>query len=728
MFANYVPFRSFVLRVPKQPLQFAFDLLDQKRLEWNDFIGDISFQEALYLASPELIKAVENYQKLSSEKKVRLELSIYKYLIRSGSRCTPFGLFSGCSVGRMYNYTQTGNLKGIIRYTSLDMAVLMEIAEKLINLDEIKSATKFLPNSSLYRIGTNHRYISYYFENGHKKYKLENVRHSFYLEQALEFSIEGKKVPEIYNFICDLPQAKDDNLTANDVESFIFELIENQLLLPEISPAITGGDYFKKLITHIETIQPELPLKNTLKQVDASLAALDFRGTNSVANYRQIVKEINKIGISKKHSYYFQTDHFLQFEDHTLSKKIPEKILIGIEALSRLSSPIGKDYLERFKNAFTQRYGSREVPLSLLFDQELGLRFQYEKMYNEFDLISDFQLKKSGNVNHLGVDKDVMACLLSKYEQVQMEGLKKLEFLDSDIKKLPVNGQKPLSDTFSALIELYQYQHKEMIFLSSIGGSTALNLISRFSQQSEEIASVVNEVVEKELSYEPGKIIAEINHFPDNRTGNVIKSKVNRAYEIVYLGNSVLPVQNQILIDDLYVSVQNDTIQLRSKKLDKEVIPLLSNAHNFDTKDALPVYKFLCELQFQDKREAITFTWPEFFLNFKFLPRVEYKDMIFSKAQWKIMFSELENLKQLKDWRLKRKIPQFVQIQEHDKFLLLNLENGYCIDILKSHCKKYRQIWVTEFLFTPENGLQINHKGYANEFLISYYKKTHEAA
>ena len=728
MFAKYAPFRSFVLRVPRQPLQFAFDYLGQKQFEWKDLLGDISFREALYLASPELIKAVENYQALNIDKKVRLELSLFKYLIRAGTRCTPFGLFSGCSVGSLTDHTQTGKLKGIIRRTSLDMAVLMEIAEKLISIDEIKSATKFLPNSTIYRIGNNNRYIAYYFENRRKKYKLENVRHSAYLEMVLEFSRGGKKVPEICSFIGELPRAIDENLTANDIKSFIIELIDNQLLIPEIWPVLAGGDYFKKLILHIENYPANHPLKNRLKQIYASLSDLDIRGANSIDDYRQIVKEINKIGISKKHSYYFQTDHFQQFEDNTLSTKIPRKILKGIEALSRLSSPIGKDYLERFKIAFTRRYGSREVPLSRLFDQELGIKFQYEKMYNEFDLIADFQLKASGNTNPSKVHSPVTACLLAKYEQVLTDGLKKLELFDSDIKKLPAHGQKPLSDTFSALVELYWDDHKEVIFLSSVGGSTALNLISRFSQQSEEIALFVNEVIERESIYEPGKILAEINHFPDNRAGNVIKSKVNRAYEIVYLGNSSLPLQHQIFIDDLYVSVQHDKIQLRSEKLDKEVIPILSNAHNYDTEDALPVYKFLCELQFQDKREALTFTWPALFLKFKFLPRVAYKDMIFSKARWKIRFSELENVKKLKDWRVKRQIPQFVQIQEHDKFLLLNLENSYCVDILKSHCKKYRQIWVTEFLFTPENGLRINQEGYANEFVISYYKKTHEAA
>jgi len=728
MFTNYAYFQSFVLRAPKRPLQFVFNLLTQESFMWSEFIDDVSFKEALYLASPELIKVVENYQNLDSDKKFRLEITLLKYLVRAATRCTPFGLFSGCSIGRIGNHTEIGNLKEITRFTSLDMSVLIEISEKLINIDEIKLATKFFPNSSLYQIGNNYRYIVYYFENQHKRYKLENVRHSYYLEKVLNFSIDGKKVSEIYDFICDLPQAKSDYLTTNDAESFINELIENQLIISEISPAIAGGDYFKKLINHIENSQPKHTFKKNLKNAHAALIALDIQEANRLDDYGQIVKEIKKIGISANLPYYFQTDHFQQFERNTLSKKIPMKILKGIEVLSRLTSPKQNDYLERFKNAFMQRHGSREVSLSLLFDEEVGLKFEHEKMYNEFDLIADFQIKESGDTYPLKINKDVIAFLLSKYEQVLIEGLEALEITDFEIKKLTNHTQKPLSNTFSALVEVYRDHHKELIFLSSAGGSTALNFISRFSQQSKEIASVVNEVVEKELTYEPGRVLAEINHLPENRTGNILKSKVNRAYEIVYLSNSELPTENQIFINDLYVSIQNDSIRLRSKKLDKEIIPILSNAHNFDTVDALPIYAFLCELQFQDKEEAINFLWPELFLNFKFLPRVHYKDIIFSKAQWRVMFSEISHLKNLKNWRTKRKIPQFIQIHEHDNFLLLNLENEYCIELLKSHCKKYQEIWITEFLFTPENSLQISNEGYANEFIISYYKKNNEAA
>jgi len=729
MFNDYTYYQNFILRTPKQSLKFGFDLLDQDKLLWTEYLNDISFQEALYLASPELIKVSENYQKLSHKKKCRLEKTLLKYLIRSATRCTPFGLFSGCSIGRFNNKIRVDNLKQITRYTSVDMNVLTEVAEKLIDIDEIKLMTKFSPNNSLYQIGNNYRFIACYFKNKHKKYKLENVQKGYYLKKVLEFSVRGKKVSEIYNFICDLSKTKDDYVSIDNAASFVDELINNQLLIPEISPSIIGGDYFNRLINHLENIQPKQAFEKNLKHVHASLVALDIHKANAITDYRKIIHEINKIGISEKRPYYFQVDHFQQFAHNTLSKKIPLKILKGIEVLSRFSSHKEKDYLDLFKDAFIQRYGCREIPLSNLFDEEVGLKFQHEKMYNEFDLIDDFQMKESGgDISLSEINKDVIHFFLSKYEEILKNDLHILEITDSDLKEFPKNTKKPLSHTFSVLIELYKDPDKELFFLSSAGGSTALNLISRFSQQSKEIAAIVGKVVENESDYDPDKIIAEINHLPENRTGNILKSRVNRSYEIVYLSNSHIPFENQILVNDLYVSIRSDTVRLRSKKLDKEIIPILSNAHNFDTVDSLPIYVFLCKLQFQDKKEAINFLWPDLFLNFNFLPRVQYKDMIFSKAQWKLKYSEVENLENLADWCIRRKIPQYIQIQEHDKFLLLNLKNGYCIELLKSHCKKNQEIWVTEYLFTTDMGLPINNEVYANEFIISYYRKNYEAA
>lgn len=727
MLANYSYFQNYILRTPKNPLKFGFSLFLMNKLPMNEIMEDASLKEALYLASPELMKALKNYQNLVASKQSKLDQTVLKYLVRSASRCTPFGLFSGCAIGTFDNNTQVRNIKEVERYTSLDMDVLVKISKKLIRVDKIKGATNFSPNTSLYKIGEDYRYIESTIENNSKRYSLENVNHTYYLEKVFDFSFGGRKISEIVDFMLQTSKSQDANLTTYEIVGFVDELIFNQLLIPEISPSITGSDYFEKLIKHTKKTYPDHSYNNLLKDTQNSLKKIDITGANPVSNYEEIRKKIDKMDLSTSHSNNFQTDYIQKFEYNTLANEIPLKVLKAIKVLYKISSPSPRIYLEHFKRAFEHRYGFREVPLTLLFDQEIGIKINGENSYNEFDLIADLHLGISMDTEPIQSNKDIIRFFQSKYEQVLSNDLKVLEITDSDIATLPDQEHKSLSNTFSALIEIYNCDDKELIFLSSAGGSTALNLAARFSQQSSDIAAFMKQIIKKEDTYNTDTILAEICHLPENRTGNVLKSKVDRTYEIVYLSNSESLIKNQIFIHDLYVSVQEGSIQLRSKRLNKQIIPILSNAHNFYD-DSLPIYKFLCELQFQHKKEAVAFQWSEHFSNFKFLPRVQYKDIILSKAQWHIIYTEIADLANLKKWRTERKIPQFIQIVEHDNHLLLNLDNSNCVEILKRHCKKNKEIKALEFLFSPNKGLKINDDFYANEFVLFYYKNNNEAA
>ena len=398
MSSNYDYFQKFVLRSPKFSLQLAFDLLEQNEFVWEELMGAVSFKEALYIASPELTKTLENYHNLERAKQFKLELSLFKYFIRAASRCTPFGLFSSCSIGTIGAETHIRQMQGIKRYTNLDMNVLIEISERLNKVDIFKQAFKFYPNSTFYKLGTNFRYIKSYDDDTIKKYKLEHITYNVYLEKLMVFSIEGRTITEMVDFIHDLSKIANDHLNADTITNFIEGLIKNELLISETSLSITGGDYVEKLIHDVERIQLEHPFKETLRSIRATLKTLDANETNTISDYEQLIRLINIILPTRKYPYYFQIDQFLQFKKHTLSTRLPLKILKGIEVLSKLSSTKGEPSLTDFKNAFLERYGFREVPLSLLFDQEVGLTFQDNQTFNEFDLIPDFELGKPKHV------------------------------------------------------------------------------------------------------------------------------------------------------------------------------------------------------------------------------------------------------------------------------------------------------------------------------------------
>src|SRR5690606_31096373 len=170
----------------------------------------------------------------------------------------------------------------------------------------------------------------------------------------------------------------------------------------------------------------------------------------------------------------------------------------------------------------------------------------------------------------------------------------------------------------------------------------------------------------------------EIAHLPQARIGNILLRPIIRRYEIPYVGLSGIDDSKQIKIEDLYVFIKNEEVVLWSKEFNKRVHPRLTTAHNFGN-NSLPIYKFLCDLQYQNMAYAGVWSWGN--LNtMKFLPRVVFKDLILHKASWKITEKDLDSLpKDKKDWleffdnfREINKMPKRVVIKQGDHTLLID--------------------------------------------------------
>jgi hypothetical protein len=203
-----------------------------------------------------------------------------------------------------------------------------------------------------------------------------------------------------------------------------------------------------------------------------------------------------------------------------------------------------------------------------------------------------------------------------------------------------------------------------------------------------------------------------------------LRRPVLRTYEIPYLSNSILPKNHQIELDDLMVSVKYDKIILRSKKLNKEVIPCLSNAHNYSN-NALPIYHFLCDLQGQNINPIYKFDWGILKYHYNYFPRVLYQDVILAKAKWLITEEELKlniSFNDFEKWRNKKQIPKYVNIVAGDTTLLLDLEKEVCFKLLKKALKGKNKITLEEFIFAANSVVKDDQSNqYVNQFIVSFY-------
>jgi thiopeptide-type bacteriocin biosynthesis protein len=190
----------------------------------------------------------------------------------------------------------------------------------------------------------------------------------------------------------------------------------------------------------------------------------------------------------------------------------------------------------------------------------------------------------------------------------------------------------------------------------------------------------------------------------------------------------VLSAENQIQLQDLMISLRDDKIILRSKRLNKEVIPRLSTAHNYSF-NALPVYRFLCDLQTQYfGKSGIGFNWGALSGQYSFLPRAEFKNVVISRAKWQlkkedfnILFNakQIDTLKEANKWRTLLNMPQFIVLVDNDNELLINFGDQLSVNMFVSTIKNRDRVTIEEYLFDVNDLLvkDANGNGYTNEFI-----------
>jgi hypothetical protein len=118
-------------------------------------------REALFVASPSLDDAVDAWLKDPASDRAHDVIEILtRYLSRMCMRCTPFGLFSGCSVGILGRETRLtlAPRAEYLRHTRLDTHYLSALCEELEKDPRVRSALRFRPTTGLARFAGQLRY------------------------------------------------------------------------------------------------------------------------------------------------------------------------------------------------------------------------------------------------------------------------------------------------------------------------------------------------------------------------------------------------------------------------------------------------------------------------------------------------------------------------------------------------------------------------------------------
>lgn len=735
----YKALEKFVLRTPSKSLSFFRELIDRENIPEQDLkeiCSDLYFQEALFLASPTLHNTLIEWlagKTLNKEKTEKLKNSLLKYLSRMSTRCTPFGLFAGYSLGQFADFSNISlnHLSLYKKYTRLDTQYLVMLSQNFVKNKTIRNTLKYTPNTSLYKIGNQYRYIEYKYSADLKRsHHIEGVENDLYFEYLINAARKGNTIYNLANELIDF----DSEISIKEARKYINSLLDNQILVSEIDPVIIGANYFQIIKQTINSKK----ISNTLIQIDNNLRSIDAQIPNSIDRYYEVKSIAENLSTDIDLKYFFQTDLKISTKENFLEKKILKEIKEGIIFLNKLSI-ISKNssasYLENFIKKFKTRYEDQHISLAKALDPESGIGYKNNDMDDiipDNNFIDNLIIPSSNSIKNEISWTNVNSIFNYKITQAYKDGNYTIKLTQEDLPAWIDETYDDLPDTLSFLTEIVKNNGQQKIKFEGAGGASGSNLFGRFCSSDSDLFNYTKEIIEIERKINSNLILADLSHLPESRIGNVISRPSFNDYEIPYLSKSIKPIDQQIRIDDLMLFVKGKKIILYSKKLNKEILPRLVNAHNYSM-NALPIYHFLSDLQNQGKRSGLGLDLGAMVRNYKFIPRIELNNLILKPATWNLRKKDMElfteNPKSDKDFleaanktQTKWKMPQYILLAENDNELLINLKNTNSIKMMIDAIGQKANFTFKEFLFTDkEQIVKRDDESFTNQVIITFY-------
>ncbi|HVR96408.1 MAG TPA: lantibiotic dehydratase family protein, partial [Thermoanaerobaculia bacterium] len=637
---------------------------ERLRARLRDLLGRPEVLEAVFLASPSLVEGLDAWRNQPDGKKgQRAERALVSYLYRMGARATPFGLFSGCSLGPVEPAAPTriavAPRAAYDRHTRLDMDYLFALCEDLGRDPGLREALLFRPNSSLYRAAGRLRYAEARLDGKVRTHHLVAVESTDYLEDTLRRAAGGARAHDLAVALAE--SDPDGEITVEEAREFIDELINSQLLVSDLSPPVTGPEAIHGLIDQLRSLDVALAGQagEGLERARAALAELDAGGPGaSPERYQAIATDLEALPTSVELARLFQLDMVKPADRPSLGGPVLDEIVRGIEILHRLSGRLRQESLDNFRNAFVERYGDgREVPLVEVLDEEIGIGFERSAGAGAeaSPLLQGLILGAPAS------DPTVpwgprQSFLLARVQEALARGIVEIDLTAADLDHLappPKEGTgtdetAPLPRAFQVMATVAAASEEAVgrgefqVLVEGIGGPSGARLLGRFCHADPELHRRVEEHLREEEALRPDAVFAEVVHLPQGRIGNILSRPVVRDYEIPYLGRSGAPLERQIPVTDLLVTARGNRIVLRSARLGREVLPALTSAHNFWT-GSLGTYRFLCMLQGQGVIGGLGWNWGPLDAA-PFLPRVTAGRIVLSRAAWWMTAQEIEKL------------------------------------------------------------------------------------
>lgn len=716
----YYNTNQFMFRVPTD----ADSKINFSETEIRDICLNPQFREKVSIASPSLVEMMdlylENPEKLSEKKLGNFKTSIMKYLIRSRSRTTPFGLFSGVGLGKfgsrnMFDITKAKFQKKV----SIDSEWLYGFIAKL---EKSKSPMLRFKANDACCIKGNRAVLIYSSEKETEEISVRATRVFQIIYDLCQEYME-------YNQILMAVQEEYEDVPNEKVSSYINELISKEMLVSELRPSMNCEE---QIIYLIRQCKSRGLYEEAVKITEINNMCNSYMET-SLGNGMDIYKNIiSHMKLLYTCSSYLQVDTIVENAEIELNKTVAEKInkLASFFVYISNESSNRYTYLDEYRTKFIERYGiDREVPLLEMLDSNLGIGAPATYLKPQNDYYEDDHTKPNYNLK-------LKEYLLNKYEDAVVRGTSinlKINEVEQILKADVKTEEVPIS------LELY-------FILKNNGGKLSLYLgpncgsfiagktFGRFSTVSNEVANMLKEINNEEREIRDNNIeMCEIGFLPSPiRNGNVARTLTYREKETAIFTAASRNEKN-LSLKDISIGIFNELFYARDCKTGKLVIFESNNMYNpMLNPNAL---RFLQDISSDGKRSWSEFPWAFIFADYRHVPAIKFEDIVIENEKWKITFSELQLEKidfeifkgKFRKFIQDKNIPSIIYISEADNRIKLNLNKEMAVRIIFDELKKHGGRELTlERVESGENITLGSTENHATEIVVPLFKKEKE--
>ncbi|MFG2181352.1 lantibiotic dehydratase [Streptomyces abikoensis] len=646
--------------------------------------------EAVEVATPALARRLRGLcagDALTERAVRRAAFSLLRYLLRTQSRATPFGLFAGVApthFGPGLSVQWGENHHAVAR---ADAAWLADVVTRLEACPELLRRLPVRVDPTCFVQGD--RVVVPCQQPRDDGGPAEvSVRRS----RATEIVLRAAQSPLRAGDLADKLTTEYPETSAEVIEGLVTELVRRRVLISGLHPPMTATDALGHVVQQLSDVDasavpPIAPVVRQLYDLHGELAAHNCTGAGRQRHIRSSVsgKMAALSGVVEQPlAVDLRLDCSLVLPDQV--GREAEKAVTALAALTPF--PHGRPAWQEYHTRFLERYGiGAAVPVLDVVDPGVGLGFPAG--YRGSLLESSRPRPTARDERLLELAQE--AVLDGEAEVVLTERIiEQMAAQDSAPRRAPAHTQLTfslMSPTRSALED--STFDLVVTAVSSAAGTTAGRFLGLLDDADRDRMTAVYSTLP---TLDSGALLAQVSCPPLRlRTENVSRAPVVLPH--------VIPVAEhggsarELPLDDLAVSGDRERLYLVSLSQGRAVEPMAFNAVE-PTNFTHPLARFLCAVPRARAAVLAPFSWGA--VRLPFLPRVRYGRTVLMPASWRLATSNLAPPtaswslweKSLMTWRDRFRVPDVVYLGDYDRRLLLHLDDAAHLHLLRAQVDK----------------------------------------